>query len=423
MLFDRAVVTGNVTMVGTLGHQNQWTVAGDVLENQAVESQVALNWSENPTWGGINHHLEPDRRLALQAGSFGTLVLKSRAELELGPGKYFVDSLEMHSGSTLRLSSATEPTILYVRHGVTFRGQIIGEQAPKRFLIVSLTAGQIEIDAPFVGSVFAPHASVRLSPVNGSGHTGSFFGNVLEAGARNPIHFVAFEHWSEVFPQVCDGAADWTNSADEANCPVFSCSPGVTVLTTRKCDGHYHCANGADEHGCPGEVTCSDGRRVPLARVCDGIENCADGADEDACEMQACGDGNSVPKSLACNGVRDCENGSDEAGCDAFQCLDGKRSVPAKWTCDGVLNCLDGSDERNCEGFFACTDNLWEVPRANRCDGIVHCKNGSDEASCVGYRSCADNKMGIPPAQWCDGFPQCLDASDEREPGCMQYIY
>ncbi|MBN2802350.1 MAG: hypothetical protein JXR91_04575, partial [Deltaproteobacteria bacterium] len=52
------------------------------------------------------------------------------------------------------------------------------------------------------GTVVAPNATIRLAPLNGGSHEGSFFAKRLEAEARTPINFVPFDHWDFIMPPI-----------------------------------------------------------------------------------------------------------------------------------------------------------------------------------------------------------------------------
>jgi hypothetical protein len=49
-------------------------------------------------------------------------------------------------------------------------------------------------------TVVAPNATIRLAPLNGGTHEGSFFAKRIEAHARTPINFVKFEFWEHLLP-------------------------------------------------------------------------------------------------------------------------------------------------------------------------------------------------------------------------------
>src|SRR5690606_16841904 len=52
----------------------------------------------------------------------------------------------------------------------------------------------------FRGTVWAPHAALRLSPVDSTGHVGAFFAESIIAEANNPIQHVPFSDWNTLAP-------------------------------------------------------------------------------------------------------------------------------------------------------------------------------------------------------------------------------
>lgn len=200
MLRDRGEVAGDVVTEAAFSHQSTWTVGGSVRVGQTLTPARTYSWTVEAPPASSSIDLQPTQRGDPAPGAFTTVSVKPGATLGLVPGTYFFQSLTAESGSTIEVA-AGGPVFVYVRDGLTFRGQLVGPAASE-LLIGYVGGGVADIDAPFQGTVVAPNATVRLSPVDGSGQDGSFFGRRIEAGARNPIRFRAFAHWADVFPPV-----------------------------------------------------------------------------------------------------------------------------------------------------------------------------------------------------------------------------
>lgn len=199
-LREGAVVTGDLTAAGTFTTQNQWSVGGDVQHDTAVPLAEPLVWTVAFEQSSVPLLLEPDQALALAPGAWSSVTVKPRAELTLSTGSYYFDTFDVHSDGKLVLDDSSGAVLVFVRSSVSFRGKVLGPQASERFLVAYVGSQPVTIDAPFAGSVLAPDALLRLSPVDGSGHDGSFFAKSIEADAWNPIRYRTFRYWDLVFP-------------------------------------------------------------------------------------------------------------------------------------------------------------------------------------------------------------------------------
>ncbi len=196
ILFDQATVDGNIITGGQFIHQNQWTVTGDILEEQNLLPGVPLDFAVEYPTAGPSVQLEPDQAQTLPPGSYGAAVIKSRAKLDLSAGEYFFDSLLVESEGELALDTTGGPVILYVQGSLSYRGKM-GSVPASDVLVIATGTSQVEIDAPFRGTLVAPNAALRLSPVDSTGHVGAFFARQVVAEANNPIQHTAYARWDD----------------------------------------------------------------------------------------------------------------------------------------------------------------------------------------------------------------------------------
>jgi hypothetical protein len=95
-------------------------------------------------------------------GAGWNLYINANDNLNVPPGKYYMDSITMHSGSTL---TVTGPTTVYVGGNVAASGGgVINKTAdPGDFSIIAAgTSFEIGGSYDFYGSVLAPNADVKL---------------------------------------------------------------------------------------------------------------------------------------------------------------------------------------------------------------------------------------------------------------------
>lgn len=198
-LRERASVSGNLTLGGTLETQNKWSVGGEVLQSQDLFASEKYRIAVSFPSASTSINLEPDQAASPTPGALGNVTLKPRADLKLSRGSYFLESLDAHSESKITLGGGGGPVILFIRGNFSFRGRVQGQDVAKRLLIVGLESKEWSVDSPIQGTIFHPKGGLRLSPVDGAGHDGAFIAKTLEAGARNPIRFAPFGFWDEVF--------------------------------------------------------------------------------------------------------------------------------------------------------------------------------------------------------------------------------
>lgn len=200
-LKDRVLVHGNVKSEDAIDAPTAF-IEGEVVPNTDIEVNNRYAWQVEFPPAISNVALEPDKNRNLPPGSYGAVSIKPRSRLTLSPGVYYFDSLMADAESILEVASGGEPVILYIRSSMTTRAMIFLNNSPGDFLIGYLGTGTADLDSPFSGTVVAPNATIRLAPLNGGQHRGSFFGKRIEAEAQTPILHDGFDHWDHIFPPV-----------------------------------------------------------------------------------------------------------------------------------------------------------------------------------------------------------------------------
>ncbi|MBN2715912.1 MAG: hypothetical protein JXX14_08650 [Deltaproteobacteria bacterium] len=155
----------------------------------------------------------------LTAGSYSEVRVQPNGTLTVNPGVYYIQKLVVEKDGKVVVNGNGSAVVLYVKDSLEARGQMIHSQSSEDLLIAYGGYGTVDLDAPFGGTVVAPNAQVRLAPLNGAIHEGSFVGRTLNAEANNEIVLKPFAHWDYLLgmdactPAVsfvdCTGIATW----------------------------------------------------------------------------------------------------------------------------------------------------------------------------------------------------------------------
>lgn len=205
-LRDRAVVHGNVTTDEPVTYQNEETITvdGAIVEDATLgpPTSVTRVLEFPPAAPGI--HLEPNQPpLSIAPGSYGPVEVKQGSQINLSAGEYYFDSLAIHPGARLSITSGDQAVLVYVRTFFDFKGiyELTGSPADVFFGV--LGSGQVSLEAPLSATLVAPNASLRFAPLNPGEFAGSFFADsIYQAEPGLTITHVPFRHWGRVFGPV-----------------------------------------------------------------------------------------------------------------------------------------------------------------------------------------------------------------------------
>jgi hypothetical protein len=166
-LGPRATVEGDAALRGVLSG-NTAGVLGDLFEGVAVPAQsLALR---SVSAGGTNITVPHDTTMPLGAGSYGHVVVRSRATLRLTQsGSYRFQSLTFEPDALLDVSSSAQDVVLAVQGTVTFGDRFhmsVGGQSSANVpgIFVYSNGSRIELghSAFLVGTLEAPSGTVEL---------------------------------------------------------------------------------------------------------------------------------------------------------------------------------------------------------------------------------------------------------------------
>ena len=149
----------------------------------------ALTWVASTSGGTVpGWDLQPGQSQSIAPGRYGAMSVKRSAQLVLSsPGRYFFESLDLETGSTLQLPTADQSTEIYV-HGqqLILRGNLSGPAGiEERFAIIYAGSNDVFAEAPMIGALIVPFANVTLRSL-ATPHKGSVWGKTvsLDAGAK-----------------------------------------------------------------------------------------------------------------------------------------------------------------------------------------------------------------------------------------------
>jgi len=124
-----------------------------------AEMQAASLVNDNHSVGHIHHH---------------RLQLKPQQEETLTSGNYYLDNLELKSGSTLNIDSSEGPVRIFVKNSMKVwpNSTVNHGGLPGDFQIISPVQSEIKIlpNSNYNGMIYAPNADVRVMP------NGDYFG-------------------------------------------------------------------------------------------------------------------------------------------------------------------------------------------------------------------------------------------------------
>lgn len=198
-LASNSTIAGDLTTASGATQATGATVTGSLNTNVSLELE-STKWTPSlPTGNSGDVQLEPNEIQQIGPAAYGQVVVKMGATLRLQSGVFLLDRLLIEPSAKLELLSG-EPTVLYVKNELIFRGSVVNATDPDatrvQLLVVPIgTAGAV-VEAPFKGTIFAPNGPVTLS---GGTHHGAFFGQDFELAADSKVVHRPFR-WTTVLP-------------------------------------------------------------------------------------------------------------------------------------------------------------------------------------------------------------------------------
>jgi hypothetical protein len=142
-----------------------------------------------PTWsvafpGGSHPTVSVDagRVATIAPGVYGAVRVSSNARLNLSPGKYFFDSLQVESAGVMAVNGAA-PIQIYIAGGLTFRGQFAAEATPRLapdLVLAAFGTGAAFVETGLRAWLAVPNGQLVLGSGPPVGFTGRFTARRIE---------------------------------------------------------------------------------------------------------------------------------------------------------------------------------------------------------------------------------------------------
>lgn len=192
-LRDRSKVDGDVQSGGTVTRQNQTVVNGSVTEHSAP-SFYRWSWTVNFPAASQSVSVAGGSSTPIDPGSFENVTVFSSATLRLKTGTYYLKSFDVEPQAQILVDTTQGPVVVYVRGGLIWRGAANFTGPSDRLFLGYAGTDSVALESPFVGTLAAPEATVRLA-VGGTNHFGAFFAKSLQLDPGVHLTFRPFQGW------------------------------------------------------------------------------------------------------------------------------------------------------------------------------------------------------------------------------------
>jgi hypothetical protein len=353
-----AALRDRVRVRGTLHARTRTLGSGTAVTTwdsaPAFDPVATLSWRVNYPDGPANNAVvNAGQSVALAPGKHGTVTANSQGTLTFSTGTYYLTSLNLQAGSTVKLDQGRGPVIVYVTDVIALRSPFVPPTGTTpNVLVAYLGTNNVIVETLFDGAIVAPSASLTLRSLTGI-HTGYFYAKntILDAGAR--VRYRA--------PLALVGAA----APAGARCveltagqvppkDLYKYCPGCEIPTDSDRDGFEDCVDDCDfdeNKTKPGLCGCGT---PEVHSDSDGVPDCLDECDLDPNNTSAgqCGCLSSDPDVqppepagtrctdsrcpqtgvLTCNGAGVCGSPS---GCNPGGCKFAQYDRSSYWFCPG----------------------------------------------------------------------------------------
>lgn len=220
-----AFTNGTEPVIQKAASQTYSGEAGAVGELVDLEEPVptqTLSWEVLvPSETSPDVSVDPNGFDTASPGRYDLIEVFADATLELAPGTYFVDELEVEPGATLMLSDAAA-TFIYVFETLDYKGSTTGASGGSTFAVVYLGTDDTVLEQSLGGTLVAPNAFVRLATPQGIPvHRGAVFARELLVSPDVELEWVPP---NVLVPQVTDDVQECSRHLGRGGVTGASCS-------------------------------------------------------------------------------------------------------------------------------------------------------------------------------------------------------
>src|SRR4051812_19962342 len=203
-----AVVIGGLTHLhGYLKTENTLTADSTVIIDGGATQNTAVVAPELSLSTQFPATVAPALNVAAGATAtatpkyYSSIKLNTNARLNVSGGVYYMNSLELQTGSKIIVNASNGPVIFWIRDSFIFKGALTdAANVFPRIWVGYLGTTTVSLDTPFQGSLVAPNAQITLSTVGNPNHQGSFHGRHLQVGPGQTICHHPFEIPFQLIP-------------------------------------------------------------------------------------------------------------------------------------------------------------------------------------------------------------------------------
>jgi len=179
-LDDRSVVTTIARSAGSISLGNQ-VVVGTVLPNAPLTFPAPFSVTPG-SFGTTGVTLQPGQTRTLAPGSYGSVVVNSRARLNLQSGVYRFAGFDLEPQATVALAQASGPIQIQVQSSLIWRGvETLASGSIAGFTLAYFGSAATSLEAPFTGVLVAPNAQATLGTDTSVTFAGQFYVRALVA--------------------------------------------------------------------------------------------------------------------------------------------------------------------------------------------------------------------------------------------------
>lgn len=347
LLRSSSHVYGSVRAAGSITTQEPVLVDGAATSNTPVPAgttTISVSFPD-PEAGQVIGPGGPIVPLA--AGSYASLDVRSGGRVSLEPGVYHFGTFNSEPEAEIELKGS--PTTIYVKSSFAFKGgfkQPAGDEG--QVLVGYLGESAAFLQAPFVGTIAAPNATVELHRPTSGQHRGAFFGKKIQVFSDTSVGYLPLRSWV-VCPD-CRCAVGYSGPNCEKFCPSSRDTDHDGILD---CDDlcPLHVGKAA-----PGECGCAVSDKDTDA---DGTPDCDDLCPEDPTHIAptecGCREETRKPVGTPCS-TPFCP-GQTDATCNAAGVCGDPQACKPEPICKPL--------ETSASNYFICTNRSWQDAAAS----------------------------------------------------------
>lgn len=193
----RTVVSGDVHAGGELKLEPSTKVDGEKSGNLGAKPPKEVTWTVQVPVAQLGPvSLERDQRRKLEPGRYGALSVKSGASVTLSTGVYAFDDVTLEPQGQLLVDDREGPVQIVLNGKLSFKGRVRSAHGSVPQVLFAVQGNHdVMVEAPFVGVLLAPQATVRFQAARPDGHRAVVVGKSVWLEPDTKLRRLPFD-WS-----------------------------------------------------------------------------------------------------------------------------------------------------------------------------------------------------------------------------------